>query len=252
MAQAFLQRPDESHELLRMIVPDIVDDMGSGCFWWFPDEPHDTFDDVVDIGEVPIQVMFEITVIENPYLFPCEVRVRETEVCHIRSAKGSVDSEEPKAGSRDPIEVAVGVRHELIRLLCRRVEGDRMVNRIGLLEGHLAVGSIDGTGRRIDEMSHMMVPAGLEDVVEAHDIAPDIDIGILDGIPDPRLGGEIDDDAGMESLENPDHSLLVRDITFYHGERPIRTKHVKPCFLESDVVVVIHVVHPHYPTPFIQ
>ena len=45
------------------------------------------------------------------------------------------------------------------------------------------------------------VPAGLQDIVEADEVGFDIDVRMVDAVPHPRLGGEVDDDVEAKFAE---------------------------------------------------
>jgi hypothetical protein len=45
----------------------------------------------------------------------------------------------------------------------------------------------------IDEMLYAIVPATLQDVRESHQVGVHIGVGVLQRVPDPRLGRQVDD-----------------------------------------------------------
>jgi hypothetical protein len=67
---------------------------------------------------------------------PGEDGLGEQEQRHVRPAPGAVDGEEAQAGGRQAVEVAVGVRHQLVGLLGGGVEADRVVDAVVLGERH--------------------------------------------------------------------------------------------------------------------
>ena len=89
--------------------------------------------------------------------------------------------------------MAVGVRHQFVGLLGRRVEADRVVDAVVLGERHLGVAAIDAGARGIDEVLYLVVAAAFEDVYEADQVAVDVGVRILDRVADTGLGGEVDD-----------------------------------------------------------
>ena len=96
-------------------------------------------------------------------------------------------------------------------------------------------------------MLHRMIPAGLENVVEPDDVRLDIDVRMVDGIPDPRLRRQIDDHRRFVLREDFVDQRPVRDGTLHedmlHGRRLRRfTDQPEAVFLELRIVVVVHVV----------
>ena len=83
---------------------------------------------------------------------------------------GSVDGEEAQARRRDAEQVAVRVRHQLVRLLARCVQAHRVIDVVGLLERQARVAAVDARAAGIDQVLDRVVAAGLEDVEEAGDI----------------------------------------------------------------------------------
>ena len=89
---------------------------------------HHAFGNVVDIGEVA----HHLAVIEDVDRPALEDRLGEQEQRHIRPAPGPVDGKKAQAGGRQPVQMAVGMRHQLIGLLGRGIEADRVVDVVPL------------------------------------------------------------------------------------------------------------------------
>lgn len=88
-------------------------------------------------------------------------------------------------------------------------------------------------------MADAVVAAGLEDVVEAHEVALDVGIGVGDAVAHACLCGEVDDDAWLVLLEDAVDGLLVGDV--FLEECPVASEGCylcEPFFLEAYVVVV--------------
>jgi hypothetical protein len=66
--------------------------------------------------------------------------------------------------------MAVGVRHQFVRLLTRRVHTHRVIDVVGLLERQASVAAVDTRAAGIDEVLDRVMAAGPEDVEEAGDI----------------------------------------------------------------------------------
>src|SRR5438552_1433075 len=152
-AQRTFQRLDVGHEVDRLVVPDVIDPIGSrarGRVGRFRIEggialrsavqnPDQTLDNVVDIGEVPPH----LAVIEHVDWMPFQDRPGKAEQRHIRPAPGAVDREEAQARGREPVEMTVGVRHQLVGLLGRGREADWMGDVVMLRARHPGVSAVD-------------------------------------------------------------------------------------------------------------
>ena len=103
------------------------------------DQPHHRFDDVVDVSEIPAHV----AVVEQLDRRSLEDRLREDEHRHVRPAPGTVHGKEAQAGRGNSVEMAVGVRHQLVGFLRRSIEADRMIDVVLHRERQLGVGAID-------------------------------------------------------------------------------------------------------------
>ena len=79
----------------------------------------------------------------------------------------TVKNRSPVAG--DVIELGVGVGHELVALLGGGVQADRVVHLVLGAIGHLLVAAVDGGRGSVHQVLHRMMPAGLQDVVEAEE-----------------------------------------------------------------------------------
>ena len=125
----------------------------------------------------------------------------------------------------------------------------------GIIRGvrHLLVGAIDGRTGGIDEVLDtpcavvVRVAAGLENVIEADEVALDIDVGVGDGVPHPRLRRQIDDDIGMIGVEDVLDHLFVRDAAaekdpFGSGSLGESVQLPQAVLLQGDVVIVVDAV----------
>ena len=63
-------------------------------------------------------------------------------------------------------------------------------------EGRACVGAVHGARRRIDEVLHAAVPAGLQDVGEADQIRRHILFRVRQGVSHAGLGCEVNDAFG--------------------------------------------------------
>ena len=171
----------------------------------------DAFHDVIDIGEVAAAV----AVVIDLYGLATEQAVGKAKVGHVGPSGGAIDGEEAQAGGGYVVELAVAVGHELVALLGGGIEAHGIVHAVVGAEGHLAVAAIHGAGAGIHQVLHGMVSARLQDVVEAHDVALDIDIGVLDAVAHPRLRGQVHHNVEFIFRKQFVNKCLVRQVTFY-------------------------------------
>ena len=83
--------------------------------------------------------------------------------------------------------------HQFVGFLGGCVKADGMVYIVLDTEGQVRISAIDGTGRSINQMLHIRVPAAFQDIHEAQNIGVYIGAGIFDGVPHTRLSCEMDD-----------------------------------------------------------
>ena len=89
-------------------------------------------------------------------------------------------------------------------------------------------------------MVNAIVPAGLEDIVEADDIALDISVRILDAVPHARLCRQIDHHRRRILRENPCHRLLPRNAVLHEHKIRIPLQPPQPLLLDIDIVIICH------------
>ena len=87
--------------------------------------------------------------------------------------------------------MAVGVSHQLIGLLAGGVQAHRVVHRLTLVKGKVAITAVDRTAGGIHQMANTVMATALQDVSEAHQVALDVRGRVLQRITHPRLGSEI-------------------------------------------------------------
>jgi hypothetical protein len=151
--QALFQHLNEAGELYGIVTADVVQAIGRvtgtgirggpapvrvGCGDIVQRADY-AFDDVINVGEVPLVV----AVIEDINRFARENPFRKYEQRHVRPAPGTIDGKEPQPRRRQPVEVAVGMRHQLIGLFRGRVETEGMIHVVVNRERHGLVGAVD-------------------------------------------------------------------------------------------------------------
>ena len=78
---------------------------------------------VIDIGEVPLAV----SIIEYLDLVTLDKLVRKSEIRHVRTSGGAIHREEAESRRRNIVQLAVCMSHQLVALLRRRIERNRVV-----------------------------------------------------------------------------------------------------------------------------
>lgn len=247
--QHALQRVDEVEQILGVRVADVVDavrgerqpvlahlHLGRGVH----DAP-DALDDVVDVGEVAAAVAH----VEDLDGVAAAQLLGEAEVGHVGPAHGTVHGEEAQAGRRDGVELGVGGGHELVGLLGGGVERHRRVHAILLGERHLLVAAVDRAGAGVDEVLDRVVAAGLEDVEEADEVALEVCAGILDGVADTGLGGEVYHNVEAILREQALDEGGIAQVATHEGEAAVGVglgQHAQARVLDAGVVIAVKVV----------
>ena len=131
---------------------------------------HDALRDVADVGEVAAVM----AVVEDVDRLAGQDVLREQEQRHVGPAERAVHREEPQARDRQPVQARVRVRHELVALLRRRVQRQRMVDVLVHGERHLGVRAVDGARRGEHEVLDAVVAAAFEHRHRALHVAVDV------------------------------------------------------------------------------
>jgi hypothetical protein len=196
------------------------------------------FDDVVDVREVAPH----LAVIEDVDGPAVEDRLGEGEVRHVRPSPGSVHREEAQPGGREAEEVAVRVRHELVRLLRRRVEANGVIRAAMYRERDVRVRAVDGARGGVHEVLDPGAPAQLEHVGEADEVAGHVGRGVGDRIPNSGLGREVEHPRRGGRAKGFFERRGVGDVDFVEGKFRMFPQQRQAVVLEADVVVVVQVV----------
>ena len=240
-ADGFFECFNEIHQFLRLVVPDVVDLVAVAEFVRFRRIAEHVFhaaDDVIDIGEVAEHV----AVIVDLDRLAADDLIGEFEVRHVRPPPGSVDSKEAQARGGDAVEMAVGVGHELIGFLRRRVEADGMIHIVRRREGRFLLIAVHGGAGRIEEMLHRVMTARFEDIEKSYNVRLDVRTGIVDTVAHARLRGKVHHDVRPEILKKLRYRRFIGEVAADEGEGLLLLKNSKTCFLERHVVVVVQIV----------
>lgn len=103
------------------------------------------------------------------------------------------------------------MRHQLVALLRRGIEGYRIVHLVVRGVRHLLVAAIDRGGRGIDQMLDFVVTAGLQDIIETDKVALNVSIGIGDAVADSCLGGKVHDNGNLVFREDFLYYVFISD-----------------------------------------
>ena len=96
-------------------------------------------------------------------------------------------------------------------------------------------------------MLHLVVAAGLEDVVEPDEVALDVGVGVGDAVAHACLGGEVDDYGYVVVREDVLHGGLVGDGGVDEGPVALQRFYLLQAFiLDVDIVVVGDAVNADY------
>jgi hypothetical protein len=90
-------------------------------------------------------------------------------------------------------------------------------------------------------MLRAIVPATLEDVDEAYEVAVDVGVRVLKRVSDPCLGGKVDDRLGTFGLEDACGPWAVRQVHPDEAKAGFGSETSQPGFLQADVLVVIRI-----------
>ena len=70
-------------------------------------------------------------------------------------------------------------------------------------------------------MLDTVVAAALQDVAKTHQVGLDVGGGILQGIPHPRLGGEVHHSPGLGGRKQSRHRLAIGEIQAMETPKPL-------------------------------
>ncbi len=271
LPEGILQGLDEREEVYRRIIADIVEAVGSaaavgGRRGGVPvgvrrgrllQYPGDALHDIIDIGKVAAH----LAMVEDLDGLAFEYSLRKEEVSHIRPSPGPVDRKEAEPGGRQPKEVAVGMGQQFVGFLGSRIEGDRVVDRVGGAEGHFAVHAVHAGAGGIDEVLNIVVAAGFQYIGKAEDVALHVGVGVFEAVAHPGLCGEVDDGVKVFFAEELVEAVLVFELELYEVEvglcfagNPffvgdfmfIEAGGLEAPHFEADVVVVVDTVEAYY------
>lgn len=183
---------DKVHQFYRVAAADVVHLVGHAVRAFRGDRHvvermHAAFRDVVDVGEVANHV----AVVEHLDGLALRDSAGKEHRAHVGAAPRAVNRKVAQARRRNPVEFRVGMRHQLVALLARRIQTNRIVDLVVLAVGHLAVEAINGTRRGVEQVRHTVIAACLQDVQEPDHVALHVGIRVRDGVAHAGLCREV-------------------------------------------------------------
>src|SRR5690606_3741012 len=136
-----LEQLDHVQQLLGMVVAKVVDlvrHIHSARHGALGNNRFDRIDDVVDVRKSPSPAAAGVHVDR----LARHDGIGELVVRHVRSAQRTVDGEETQAGDRKPVQMRIGMRHQLVRLLGGGIQRYRGVDAVFRGERQLGVGPV--------------------------------------------------------------------------------------------------------------
>ncbi len=137
----------------------------------------------------------------------------------------------------------IGMRHQLVGLLARGVEAQRVVDVIVHRERHRGVGAVDGAGTGVDQVLHAVVPAALQDVAETDQVGVDIGRRVLQRVAHPGLGRQVHHPLRAMLAKHPVHRRAVGDVLANLGIARVVLRARQARLFQRDIVIVVEVVN---------
>src|SRR5262249_1427633 len=127
--------------------------------------------------------------------------------------------------------MAVGMRHQFIRFLCRRIETDRMIDIVMDRERQMGVAAVDRTRGSKNQMTGLAMAAALEDVEKTGEISIEISVRILQRVTNAGLRREVHDRAEFALAKNAFDVAPRGEIDLMEAEFVVFAQNGEPGFL---------------------
>jgi hypothetical protein len=88
--------------------------------------------------------------------------------------------------------------------------------------------------------------AAFEDIYEAHQVAVDVGVRVLQGVAHASLGCEVDNALERRFCEQARKAVAVGYIQFDEAEMRMRAQARQPVFFQGGIVIVIEIVDSNY------
>ena len=178
-----------------------------------------TLNDVINIGEISDH----LTVVENIYRLTLQNRFRKEKQRHIRTAPGAIHSEKTEPCSRQPVQVAIGMSHQLIGFLASGIKAHRVVHTVSLTKRHTRVAAIYRTTAGVHKMLNAMMPAPFQNMAEPDKICLDISRWVFDRVTHTSLGRQVHNLPRPEFTKRRLNRRPILEISFNQMKRASRT-----------------------------
>ena len=174
----------------------------------------------------------------------------EGEERHVGPAPWAVDREETQPGARQPVEVGVGVGHQLVGLLGGGVERQRVVDVVVDRERHRGVGAVDRARRGVDQVrARRWARQPSRMWRKPTRLRVDVGVRVDERVADAGLGGEVDDAVEAVAGEQAVDRQPVAEVEPDELEPEQPPKLGEPGLLQRHVVVVVEVVEAEHGAP---
>ena len=101
-------------------------------------------------------------------------------------------------------------------------------------------------------MLRSMRPTPLNDILEPHHVTLDVGIGILYGVADPRLRGQVDHHPKSTFFKQAAHASLVSQLHLLKLKIRVLVEGFQPVIFERYIVVVVEIIHPNHRATLLQ
>ena len=266
LAVGVLDFGDKVHQFYRVAAADVVYFVRNAVQALFRnrhvvERMHAALGDVVDVGKIANHV----TVVEHLDGLALRDGAGKEHRAHVGPPPRAVNRKVAQSRHRDAVKLRVGMRHQFVALLARRIQTNRVVDLVVFAVGHLRVQAINGTGRSIEQVLYLVVAAGLENIEEADHIALHVGIRVRDGVAHAGLCREVYHLVKFFGSKKFVNGFLVSQVhaqktstrerrTFEHLPEGYLGKHssvrrTEAVFpqapvLETHIVIVVDVVEP--------
>ena len=205
----------------------------------------DALDDVVHISEIPEHV----PVVINLNRLPLPHQVGKLKVGHIRPSPGSVHGKKAQTRSRDAVQMAVSVGHQLIGLFGGRVQTDGVIHVVRSGKGRLGLIAVHRRTGSKEQMLHRIVAAAFQNVKEADDVGVNVGSGIVNAVADSRLSRQVHHQLGFKLCKNPGQGRCVRQILTHKSKLGETLQNFEAAFLQAHIIIIIHIIQAQHGGP---
>src|SRR6516164_2211027 len=141
--------------------------------------------------------------------------------------------------------MAIGMRHQLIRLFRRRIEADRMIDIVVYGKRQARVGSIDRTGGGEDEVVGFTMLASFQNIEESGEIGIEIGVGVLQRVTDTGLRGKMHHRSKFAVAKYGLYALAIGEIDLVKTEVVEFAENGDTRVLQRRIIIVVDAVEAH-------